>query len=166
VSWLGYDGALVSRRLMQLYGNRPHRILPPDSVPDGFHPPALTVVDWARSAVVQSYLYPDGTTTIANQFIPRRDDEGGWVGVYLVSPKRQIEYWLFDAADVARGPIARIGCADLRPERTIHHTWTAEAPARRSTYRVPLSDDLGGDWRHLPAKLRQVVETALRLAGE
>ncbi len=29
VSWLGYDSDLVSRRLMDLYGDRPHRILPP-----------------------------------------------------------------------------------------------------------------------------------------
>ena len=166
VSWLGYDSALVSRRLMELYGDRPHRILPPGTVPDGSRPPALTVVDWARSEVVQSYLYPDGTTTIANQFIPREGHDGGWVGVYLISAQRRVEYWLFDAADIARGPIARLGNADLRPERTIHHTWTAEAPARRSTYRVPLSEDLGDDWRHLPEKFRRVVETALRLAGE
>jgi retinal pigment epithelial membrane protein len=168
VSWLGYDSALVSRRLMDLYGDRPHRILPRGSVPDGSHPASLTVVDWARGEVVQDYRYPDGTTTIANQFIPREAGSvgDGWVGVYLISPKRQVEYWLFDATDIARGPIARIGCAELRAERTIHHTWTPRACARDTRYRVPLADDLGNDWRHLPEPFRRVVETALRIAEE
>jgi all-trans-8'-apo-beta-carotenal 15,15'-oxygenase len=165
VSWLGYDADLVSRRLMDLYGDRPHRILPPRTVPDGRHPPALTAVDWESGDVVQDYRYPDGTTTIANQLVPRPGGEGGWVGVYLVSPKRDVQYWLFDAEHIAAGPIARLGCLELRPERTIHHTWTAEAPARTSSYRVSVADDLGTDWRHLPEPFRRVVETGMRRAG-
>ena len=76
-----------------------------------------------------------------------------------------MQYWLFDAERIAAGPVARLGCPDLRPERTIHHTWTAEAPARTSSYRVSIADDLGGDWRHLPEPFRKVVETGIRKAG-
>lgn len=164
MSWLGYDGRLVSRRLMALYGDRPHRILPRNEVPDAVHGPALGALDWARKDLAQYYRYPDGTTTLANQFIPRPGGDGGWVGVYLVSPQRDVQYWLFDAERLADGPVARLGHPDLRPERTIHHTWTASAPRRSATYRVPIADDLGDDWRHLPAPFRDVVETGLRCA--
>ncbi|MGH3644234.1 MAG: carotenoid oxygenase family protein [Mycobacterium sp.] len=164
VSWLGFDEALVSRRLMQLYGDRPHRILPPNTLPEGTHAAALTAVDFRSAAVTQCYLYPANTTTLANQFIPRPGGEGGWVGVYLVSPQRDVQYWLFDADHLAAGPIARLGHPDLRPERTIHHTWTAAAAPRRATYHVPIAADLGDDWRHLPAPFRAVVETGLRRA--
>lgn len=164
VSWPGYDGALISKRLMDLYGNRPHRILPPNSAPDAVHPAALTAVDFRSGEVAQCYVYPHGTTTLANQFIPRSGGDGGWVGVYLVSPQRDVQYWLFDAARLADGPMARLGHPDLHPQRTIHHTWTAEAPRRTASYHVSIADDLGGDWRHLPEPFRQVVETGLRCA--
>ena len=164
MSWLGYDGGLVSRRLMDLYGDRPHRVLPPHQVPEGVFPPVLGVIDWRRKDVSQTYVYPAGTTTLANQFIPRRGEAGGWVGVYLLSPKRDVQYWLFDATRIPAGPIARLGHPDLRPERTIHHTWTATAPRRSATYQVAIADDLGDDWRHLPEPFRRVVETGLRCA--
>ncbi|MDX2167925.1 MAG: carotenoid oxygenase family protein [Deltaproteobacteria bacterium] len=164
MSWLGYDGSLVSKRLMDLYGDRPHRVLPPNQVPDGRFAPVLGIVDWRRRDASQLYTYPDGTTTLANQFIPRPGGSGGWVGVYLLSPQRDVQYWLFDAERIPDGPIARIGHPDLRPERTIHHTWSATAPRRSATYHVAVADDLGDDWRHLPEPYRRVVETGLRCA--
>ena len=128
------------------------------------YPPALTAVDFRSAEVAQCYVYPHGTTTLANQFIPRPGAESGWVGVYLVSPRRDVQYWLFDAERIAAGPIARLGHPDLRPARTIHHTWTATAPQRTAAYHVSIADDLGDDWRHLPEPFRQVVETGLRCA--
>lgn len=165
LSWVGYDEALVSKRLMAMYGDRPHRILPTGTLPRGSHAPALTAIHWRTGAVEQSYLYPAGTATISNQFIPRPGSgNGGWVGVYLVRPGRVVEYWLFDAERLASGPVARLGCEGLRPVAVIHHHWTPEAPSRTATYHVAPSEDIDPDWRQLPAPYRRVIEDGLRFA--
>jgi len=162
-SWFGFDPALVNKRLMDMYGDRPHRILPPNTLPEQSFAPALTELAWDTGEVLQSFVYPrHDMTTIANQFIPREGGEGGWLGVYLVTPARSAEYWLFDAERLAQGPVARLGCKALRPVQTVHHLYTREAPARTARYHVSAEDDLGTDWRHLPSTYRGVVEAAVQ----
>jgi hypothetical protein len=149
---------------MSVYGDLPNRIAPPRELPNKAFPPALTAINWKDGEVLQSYEFPQQARAIANQFIPRSGDEGGWIGVYLSFPRRRVEYWLFDAERIARGPVARIGCESLRAERVVHHAWTPEAPKRTAKYHVSVEDELGSDWRLLPTKLRRVVEDAIRLA--
>ncbi|XXY55027.1 carotenoid oxygenase family protein [Sorangium sp. So ce269] len=164
VSWFGFHPSIVSKRLMDLYGDRPHRILPPNTLPDRAFAPALTEIDWKKGEIVQSYVYPSHEmVTLGNEFIPRRGSEGGWLGVYLVTPRRNAEYWLFDAERLSAGPVARLGCRSLRPMQTVHHRFTHEAPPRKARYHVSVEDDLGTDWRHLPAPYRAVVEEAIRM---
>jgi hypothetical protein len=140
-------------------------VLPAHTLPDRSFPSALTVIDWRSGAVEQDYRFPDGVSVISNQFIPRISGEGGWVRAYLIFSRRRVEYWLFDAGQIAAGPLARLGCDDLAPVGVVHHHYTLEAPARRSSYRVSVEDDLGTDWRHLPEPFRQTVADGLRIAA-
>ena len=52
------------------------------------------------------------------------------------------ELWVFGAADLARGPIARLGRADLAMPLTLHSTWLDSLRASRPDTRVDVAAEL------------------------
>jgi len=53
------------------------------------------------------------------------------------------ELWIFDAADLNQGPIARLGHPDLNIPFTLHTAWMPRVERRTANYSVPIRDDIG-----------------------
>ena len=68
------------------------------------------------------------------------------------------ELWIFDAADLARGPLCRLGHPDLDFGFTIHTTWAPAIAPRTSPYRVRARDDYAAAVASLPPELQAVFE--------
>jgi hypothetical protein len=51
------------------------------------------------------------------------------------------EFWIFDAANLAQGPLCRLTHPDLDLGFTLHTTWMDAIAKRTATYRIPVRDD-------------------------
>lgn len=116
---------------------------------------AIFRYDPITTKVTDAYRVPEGWLALSPQYV------GSGVG-YLVAaafgPETK-EIWIFDANDLAAGPVCKLGSAqDLPWGYTLHSTWIADAKARPAQgYRVGVRDDLP-DERTWPAIVRNWVE--------
>ena len=83
-------------------------------------------------------------------FVPRVDpvnDVDGYVVITVISDDGSTdgssgdELWVFDAADLPAGPVARLGHEDLSLPFTLHTLWTPKAEPRTAPYRVDVEED-------------------------
>ncbi len=164
----GFHAELLTRRVHDLYADYPHRTVPTSALPyaDG-RPGALLRLDTADMVIADGYRLPDGRVLSSPQFAPRRGRDGATEG-YLVATVSSDdtstpgssgdELWIFDAADLARGPLCRLGHPDLDFGFTIHTTWAPAIAPRTSPYRVRARDDYAAAVASLPPELQAVFE--------
>ena len=140
----GFHDELLTSRMVELYRDYPHRSVPVGEL-GGYKPAALLHFDPQRMGVTDSYTMPPGRFLGSPQFIPRRnarDGADGYVLCTVVSDDVReglasgSELWLFDAKDLAKGPLVRLGHPALRFGFTLHTTFLPELKARKSTYRI------------------------------
>jgi Retinal pigment epithelial membrane protein len=159
---LGYWPDLMTRFIADLYADYPHRLVPIQTVLQGGdgpgrRPSTLFRVDTASMTIADAYPMPqlqleDGSwqAWVCNspQFIPRTqamDDRrpinatdastDGWIACQAISEWRK-EMWIFDAADLAQGPICRLSHPQFDPGYTIHTAWLPSIEQRQATYRI------------------------------
>lgn len=145
----GVDEELQLKRIVDLYADHPHREVPLPDVP-GRTPAVLAHIDGQTAQVVESYAFPDGRWGVSPVFVPRVDpvnDVDGYVVITVISDDGSTEgssgdeLWVFDAADLGAGPVARLGHQDLSMPFTLHTLWTARAEPRTAAYRVDVEAD-------------------------
>ena len=145
----GVDRELQLRRIIDLYADHPHREVALDEVPDRV-PAAITHIDGQTGRVVDHWSFPDGRWGVSPCFVPRRNpvnDVDGYIVVTVISDADATaessgdELWVFDAADLAAGPVARMGHEDLSMPFTLHTLWTPRAEPRTDAYRVDVEAD-------------------------
>ncbi len=143
----------VSKLVWSLYQKSeyaPRRIVPVGKVAEiasgGGRAPRLCRYDATRpTKIVDSYPVPEGWVALSPQYVP---GEGG--RRYLVSAAfgpTEKEIWIFDASDLAKGPIAKLrgaGGARIPWAYTLHTTYLREAHSATGKYRVSVADDLAG----------------------
>lgn len=98
------------------------------------------------NALADSYEVPAGWLVLSPQCVP--GGTRGYVVTTAFSDSAK-EIWIFDGADLARGPIAKLAppAGEMLPwGYTLHTTYLKEAHARPTTgeYRVSVQDDLVG----------------------
>jgi len=148
-SCAGVDRELQLQRIIDLYGDHPHREVPLQEVPDRT-PATLVHLDAQTADVVASFAFPDGRWGVSPCFVPRVDavdDTDGYVVITVISDDTGTEgssgdeLWVFDAADLAAGPVARLGHPELSMPFTLHTLWLPEAEPRTASYRVDVATD-------------------------
>ncbi|WAS94347.1 carotenoid oxygenase family protein [Nannocystis punicea] len=146
----GFAPELVPARLLTAYAPRVDLAALP--LADG-EPPRLLEIDTTTGAL-RSYTAPNGWSLLSPNFIPRkggpRHARDGYVAV-LAHASETVprthgstgeELWLFDAADISRGPIARLGHPELDFAFTIHGSWVPTLKPSRRDYRVDIRNEL------------------------
>ena len=147
----------------------------------GERPSTLFRVDTETMLIADAYPFPqqrlnDGSwqTWICNspQFVPRpttgpaTDDEAdkelaatigdpdtdGWIICCAISEQSK-ELWIFDAANLANGPLCRLSHPDFDPGYTIHTAWLQKIEPRSATYCI----DARADYDPLIAKSSEAV---------
>ncbi len=160
-AWLAYSGfepGALTRRMMALYGNHPHRVVPPAQLPRERKSSALVRVELGRMEVTDGYALGGGRVASSPTWIP--GDGEGWLQA-LVWSEQDTEVWLFRADRLSAGPVARLGAEGFRLPYTLHTAWMPEARARTSGYRVDFAEDIGPDYQRLAAPVREAVERIL-----
>jgi hypothetical protein len=146
----GIDRQLQIRRVIDLYADHPHRHVPVSEVPDRA-PATLSHIDGQTGEIVESWAFPDGRWGVSPCFVPRvgaRSDTDGYLLVTVISDDDSDErssgdeLWVFDAADLSRGPLARMGHPSLSMPFSLHTLWTEQAAPRTASYRVDVEAEL------------------------
>jgi len=161
-------GHLISR-VANAFQDYPYRTIAIDELPQGLIPGALFRFDCDRTQVADGYAFPAGYFALSPQFAPARGRSGpraGYVIVSVISDQPDTgssgdEIWIFDGADLSRGPLCRLGHPALDLPFTLHTAWLpALAPTDPARYFVEPRDDYAAAIAALPADIRPVAERA------
>ena len=114
--------------------------------------------------LADSYTVDKGWLALSPQWVP------GGTGGYLFTTafgKDEKEIWVFDAANLRKGPIATLGAPpgeELPWAYTLHTTYLEQAVARPATgqYRVSVEDDLVGIGDVPPIIAEHVIDKAYK----
>jgi hypothetical protein len=168
---VGFHPDLYTRRIADLYADREHTV-PRDELPREGVPGELLAFDVREMRIADGYTYPNGRAIMSPQFVPRAGAGGprdGYVITVAVSDERGPrtsgdELWIFDARDLARGPICRLGHPHLDLARTLHTTWLREpTPPPATLRRISLEQDLRDRLAAASPEARAFAESALGL---
>lgn len=156
----GFDPAMVTEAWWRLYGDAEDGVVAPADLPAAATPGTLATVDVEQMVITDVWPYEDGAFPSPPTFVPRagaRGPDDGYV-VVVVHRDGPKEIQVFDAADVAAGPVARASAPDFRPSLLLHSCWVPDRRGPRpSRYRVGLRRDLVGALRCLPGVARSYV---------
>jgi hypothetical protein len=157
----GYDPELISQEWWDLYADAClDCIVAPHDLPPDTRPGALAHFDLESHKVDGVYEYADGAFPSPPTFVPRRDADGPGDGYVLVMVHADAgkELQIFDASDIARGPLARAAAPGFNPPLLLHSTWMDHRDGPRpSDYRVRRRDDVRGALAAVPSVLRSLV---------
>jgi len=113
---------------------------------EGGRPASLFRFNFDSMSIEDRFELPENAWMSSLQFVPKKGGSGGDTDGYVitaVSTDRGSEIWVFDGANLAQGPLCRLGHPKLQMGVTIHSAWLPEIGARRATYKVPAREDFG-----------------------
>jgi carotenoid cleavage dioxygenase-like enzyme len=166
----GYDPELIPETWWRLYGSAGlNCLVEPDDLPEAPLPGGLAHFDLDAGKVAAFYEYPVGSFPSPPTFVPRRGTStpGDGYVVVLVHADAGKELHVFDAHDVAAGPVARATAPGFNPPLLLHSTWMApRAGPRPSSYRVRRRDDVVGSITAVPCVARTWARATRLMAAE
>jgi carotenoid cleavage dioxygenase-like enzyme len=154
----GISRELRLQRIERLYADYPYREVALSELPE--EPSSLVHIHADTGEVADHYPFPAGRVCLSPVFVPRdgsTDDDDGYLVCTVISDAGD-ELWVFDAANLGQGPLARLGHPDLNLPFTLHTLWVPSVAPRTATYAVDIRADYAASVRKLPTDLQQVFE--------
>lgn len=147
---------LMSAFIRDLYAQYPDRMVAIDRVErllrQGGRPSTLFRLDVERMAFPDTFTFPPDATLSSPQFVPRDPhatdapgavaDADGWICCACWTPTGS-ELWVFDAAALAAGPVAKLRAPGVQFGFSMHSAWLPETAPRVATYMIDAHADLG-----------------------
>jgi len=150
----GWRPEAVTQTMLALYGDRADRsLLPPDETPPVL---ASTAIDDMALVAHWEFAFDDMPTSPT--FVPRDPDTSahtsrhagsqpgghdGWLVVPVLNDE-QFRVEVFDADNVATGPVATLAAPGMRLPLVLHSAWVPQVVAADSAVpRVRFADELG-----------------------
>lgn len=133
----GYTTALASQFMAELYRWSGDRLAPfrtVDQMPDEPMPPTLFRWSIRNQKVADTWIVPQGSIISSPTFVPRPNKTQGVPESrdgYLVVPMwtaDQLEFLIFDANDLAKGPVSRFQVEGLTMGYMFHTAWLPKLP--------------------------------------
>jgi carotenoid cleavage dioxygenase-like enzyme len=164
----GFQADTLIDRVAQGYAGYPHRTVPMNQLPLATGRPAsLARFDVRQGKVADGWLFPPGRMACSPQFVPRSG--GGATNGYLVvvvlsddtswQGSSGDEFWIFDAADLAQGPLCRLAHPQLRMPFTMHTAYMPEIRSRAASYKIDVTSDHQAEVDKLSPALQDMFRT-------
>ena len=163
---VGFTDETLTKRVVELYAEYPHREVSIEQLTVSklgtlfhFDPVALDITD--------AYVFPPGRFGSSPQFVPRqnaKDGADGYLVCTVVSDDASWEgssgdeFWIFDARDLQKGPITRLGNTKLDLGFTLHTAFLPELKPRGSDYKVSVREDYSDGIEERPEDVRALLE--------
>jgi len=168
----GFSADLLATRVVRAYETYKHRTVPISALPIGEgRPTAVFRTNRAAGAIVDAWQFPEGRMGLSPTFVPRAGGRGdatdGYIVITVISDDRSWagssgdELWVFDATDLAKGPLCRLGHPQLDMPFTLHTTWLPEIRPRTAAYKVDVRQDHAAEVAKLEPRLRTLFETSV-----
>ncbi len=168
---VGYDPDLVPESWWALYHDAVDGLVAPPDLPEEAVPGSLARFDLEAMEVADVWTCEPGTFPSPPTFVPRRGASGpddGYV-VVIVHRDGPKEVQVFDAADLASGPVAVASSPTFNPNLMLHSCWMPDRKGPRpSRYAVPVRRDVRGALAGMPGVLARYVRmgaTMVRTRG-
>lgn len=162
VNFFGYVSEMTPRRLVELYADHPFRNVPIEDLPSW---KGAGVMRWSPSdmEVKDSWTAPRGNCVTTPVYVPKKGQTSELEGYLLamVSTPEHSEYWIWQAGNLAAGPVAKLRHPEVKFAFPLHSAWTPEIAPRTSAYKVNLRSDI--EDRHkgysfLPGWIKDIFE--------
>ncbi len=164
---MGFDPELITETEWRLYKDSPVNPVPKDKLPESYVPGALARIDLESMEYCDLYRYGGGTFPHPPTFVPRRNCKGDTDGyvVVVIHKNGPKEVHIFDAADIAKGPVARATAPDFNPPLLLHSCWMPPRKGPRSSaYKVDPVKDAWGALKGYPKLAADLVGFARTMA--
>lgn len=167
-STLGFSPELLPRRVHDEYRDYAYRQLPIEQLPREPKPSALLRLDARALVIADAFSAPPGRVLMSPQFVPRAGGRGGSTDGYIVTTmisddtgtpgSTGDEIWIFDAANLAQGPLCRLAHSALNLPLSLHTAWLETISPRTATYKIRARDDFESRVASQPADVQQIFE--------
>lgn len=147
--------ALVTSQV-NLYRDHPYRVVPVERLADMCMPSTIACLRLDDMSERSAHQFPEGSIGQSPIFVPDKAGGDGWVLCFVQHPERT-ELQVFDAFDLAKGPVAVAGAPGLKLSFQAHSGWIPALEPRTSTYFRSYGADLDGAWKDLPPSAREIV---------
>lgn len=128
--------------------------------------------------VIDHYSFPKETFMWSLQFVPSNSENkevpeslNGYILCTVIGQVNEnnassgyfSEIWIFDAADLKKGPVAKLAHEELKFAFTIHSVWVAEASeVTEPAYKVDIRKDYNEQIKHMKSRrLRRKVQSLM-----
>ncbi len=148
---LGLHPELRVKRIQDAYLDHPYREVAIEDIPAEGVNPSIVRVRTETLTIEDSYTFPDGRLASSPQFVPREGSTGqsdGYLLCTMLSDDTDTvgssgcEVWIFDATNLAQGPLTRLGNLGLNVPFTLHAAWMPEMSPRTSSYKIDVRSDI------------------------
>ena len=162
---LGISPELRLSRIEAAYADHPYRHIALSDLPEEAYPSTLVKVDTTGPEVIDSWAFPPGRMCLSPQWVPGGTE--GYMVTTMVSDDRDTEgssgceVWVFDCANLAQGPIARLGNTALNFPFTLHTAYTRTADARSASYMVDVRADTSAAVNRQNDTIKNLFETSI-----
>ena len=186
--WFGFGiwPEVATVAVLDQYADYPLRVTPREHVlselRNGGRPSSLFRFDHGHGRILDHWIAEGddrGCVLTAPQWVPRagaEPDAEGRTAAFIVSvvytaeerdaqgrcvPKAP-QFWVFDAWDLARGPLCKLACPELRVGFAFHTAWLEDVAPWEAAYHVNVHQDYTSRFSPLTSGVvREVVKEAL-----
>jgi carotenoid cleavage dioxygenase-like enzyme len=138
----GYQPELLTQFIYDLYKDYPQRVLTLTQfweLTKGGRPSNLFRLDTRTLTAGDSYVLGKQCVLMSPQFVPRRGASGepmdGYILCMVISGEKDpcCELWVFDAGNLAKGPLCKLAHPELKFGLLLHTTWMAAIPTSKES---------------------------------
>ncbi|UQA63270.1 carotenoid oxygenase family protein [Polyangium aurulentum] len=164
----GFSEEAHVARVAELYADYPHRTVPLDEMPLETQPGHLLRFDPRAGVIADVYRFPDGRAPQSPHFVPRSGGTGaqtdGYITCIVLSDDTSAEgssgdeLWIFDAANLAQGPLCRLGHAQLDLPLSLHTAYLPKLVPATGEYWIDPRLDYAARLASAPPEVKALME--------
>jgi len=159
-AYWGCDPEMLMTRVVEMYADHPFRIVPVADLPKQEIPSTLVCIEAEGMTEHSSWAAPLGTFVQSPAYVPDAAGGDGWVVAFL-QHRDKTEIVVFEALDLAKGPVAVASAPGLKQSFQVHSGYIDKLPSSESAYHRSVRADYVGGLDSLPEAARAVMEKAL-----
>ena len=166
--WLsfGVSPELRTKKTEDAYSDYPYRHTPITDLPTDSIPPCICRIDAQSLSIEDDYSFPYGRFVSSPTFVPKKTGmEGeGYLYCIVISDDEGTqgssgdEIWIFDAQNLAQGPLCRLGHPDINLPMTLHSSYVRTLPSG-DNYSVSIYDDYNPQIANLDDEIVSIFES-------
>jgi hypothetical protein len=156
IMFKGFSRDILPKRIFNAYKDVATRRVPLEEMISGeglHHNNSICRITTAKFAIADAYVFPDRVLLYTIATLNSKDQEGtGYVIAGVVTDRAAgerssgHEYWIFNASDLAKGPICKLGHESLNNSTLFHalhipRTAAKELDQKEVSYQIPIRED-------------------------